>query len=175
MKFSVGWKVCKELEWTGEDDGSDPFSENNSRDDQPKIENTESQDLQNRVKLAQSVDNPAEEAKETAVEEKVIPPVKDDKKKSPPPGELQQDDEGYYNLIHPDGRIFRYKGEIKDGQWHGQGILISEPEGFRYEGQFKKGLPHGNGSASFPDEGTTQACSSRQVLSYTRTVTASFL
>ena len=46
-----------------------------------------------------------------------------------------------------------FEGEIRAGEWHGQGIL-SHPEGFRYEGQFKNGLPHGNGSASFPDEGS---------------------
>ena len=41
-----------------------------------------------------------------------------------------------------------YEGEIKDGEWHGQGILISQPDGFRYEGQFKNGSPHGNGAVS---------------------------
>ena len=45
-------------------------------------------------------------------------------------------------------RGLTYEGEIKDGEWHGLGILISEPEGFRYEGQFKNGSPHGNGSVS---------------------------
>ena len=30
-----------------------------------------------------------------------------------------------------------YEGELKDGEWCGQGILISHPDGFRYKGQFK--------------------------------------
>ena len=44
-----------------------------------------------------------------------------------------------------------YEGGIKDGEWHGQGILISHPDGFHYEGKFKNGVPHGYGAVSIRD------------------------
>jgi hypothetical protein len=52
------------------------------------------------------------------------------------------------------GEKVKYLGEYKDGNFHGQGILILD-NGYAYQGEFKNDLPDGHGIASFPDGSTT--------------------
>jgi len=133
-KFSVGFKVCKELEWTGKDDGSDPFSENQSDQGDKTTEDSLVKELA-RI-------NPEEKATERVQAEQ--------KKKIPDQKGLQKDDEGYYDLTYHDGRLFRYKGELLNGQAHGIGQAIF-PDGYKYQGEFKNNKFDGEAIETFID------------------------